>query len=180
MALSAPRKLALSALFGLFAPACFIEPTAPAAFRADCSAEGDCLDGESCIAGLCQIPCSLSTFATDCPQDGTYFACFNGVCASSCSSDGETDSCPGAQSCIEFDLSGLGGDGDGDSEADSGFGASAGDPSFSVCGQPCDDPGAPPCPGEEVCLQGFCIDLGGDDTGDSGTDGETTESTGGY
>jgi hypothetical protein len=135
---------------------CFIEPGEPPAFRADCSSDGECKDGEACIASLCQVPCSTATFEEDCGGDGNYVTCFNGVCASTCDAEAESNPCPGAQECIGFDLS--------------EFGAS----DIAICGQSCDAAGAPPCPEGETCLEGVCLDLSG---GDTGTDAGTT---GGY
>ena len=150
----APTAPLLVGLLCLSANACFIEPGEPPSFRYDCSSDDQCEEGQQCIASLCQIACSTATFADDCPQDGSALLCFNGVCASSCDADASPDPCPGAQSCMDFDLSEFGQE------------------NLAICGQSCDTPDAPPCPGAEVCLEGVCLDLAGGDSGD--TTGDTT------
>jgi hypothetical protein len=151
----------LPALFAglLLASGCFIEPGEPPGFRYDCSSDDECVEGEKCIASLCQLPCTTATFAEDCPQDGSSLACFNGVCASSCDAEANPDPCPGATSCMAFDLSEFGQD------------------DVAICGQSCADADAPPCPGAEICLEGVCIDP---TAGDTTAGGESGGTTGGY
>lgn len=142
-----------SGLALLASAACFIEPGEPPGFLYECSADDQCAENEQCIASLCQTPCTVNTFAEDCPQDGSAITCFNGVCASSCDAEAN-DPCPGELSCISFDLYDFG-------EED-----------LAICGHACDEADAPPCPDAEICLEGVCLPE--DPTG------ETGGTTGGY
>ncbi len=159
------RSFCLVALTGAGLAACFIEPDEPPGWRAACAGDAECPgDGESCIDGLCQYPCTTATFADDCPSGGNYTTCFNGVCATMC--DPENPGCSEPQSCQTLEIPPE-------------F-AELGVQDFSVCGLLCSD--ARPCPGAEQCFDGVCIDpngLGGTETGtetgdESGTESETS------
>ncbi len=129
------RLLLTTLLVALAAPACYSERLPPPTFRHQCSANGDCGDGESCVSGLCQVECTQATATDDCGlmgQGASYLACINGVCSTAC--DLSADPCPGPQSCLEIP---------GISEA---LGS-------GVCMEECS---AGSCPEGELCLQGFC------------------------
>ena len=117
----------------VFAGGCFSERLAPPTFRHTCANEDECADGEACMSGLCQVPCTVASAAMDCPsQPQGYVGCINGACANACEFG---SSCPGEQSCNE--LPGL-------TEL-----LEAG-----VCAELC-EPGD--CADEEVCVAGFCV-----------------------
>ena len=80
--------------------ACFVEPTAPASLRFECESATDCEDGQQCLSGLCQLPCSTATSSVDCPAEEGYIGCVNGTCANLCQT--QDDSCPAPQSCLEL------------------------------------------------------------------------------
>ena len=141
----------LLAALGL-SSACFSERLPPPTFRHTCGGDGQCGDGESCISGLCQVPCTLATAAEDCdisPQGGSYLGCINGVCSSPCQPD--DDICPGAQSCTEIP---------GISEQ---LGA-------VICIERCS---ADSCPDGEICIEGFCAQSCDPTNPDSCNEGET-------
>ena len=150
-------RLAISLLAPLLgAGACYSERLPPPNFRYACGADGDCSDQERCIRGLCQVPCTSATGATDCED---FLACLNGVCVSSCelpaedcNEDGEDctrpesrSTCPAPQTCMDVGFGGAGGGSffGGGSTADVG-----------VCGQGCTSDS---CPDGELCLEDFCV-----------------------
>lgn len=145
--MTALRAVVLCASFGVgLFTGCYTERLPPPTYRYPCDAADDCPEGEGCIQGLCQIGCTQATFAMDCPQDGSYLACLNGVCASGC--DVENDPCPGELQCIDLGLEVSGGGffgGGGDSET------------IGVCGRLCEADDADACPSGEACVQGFCV-----------------------
>ncbi len=126
---------------------CYSERLPPPAYRYPCDSDLDCDQGESCVLGLCEFRCSTATFETDCPSDGSYLACINGLCANGC--EVGTDTCPDLTECI--DLSALGISVGGSSNP---FGGSS-NTNVGVCGRMC-EVGGDSCPGGEVCILGFC------------------------
>ena len=135
----------LAVVFGIgLAAGCYSERATPPTYRYPCSSSDQCPEDESCIDGLCQIPCTTATFEDDCPQNGSYLACFNGVCAGGC--DVAQTRCPGDLECIDLGLDVSGG----------GFIGGGSDATIGVCGRMC-EPGTTSCPDGEVCLQGFCV-----------------------
>jgi len=126
----------------LLAPSCYSEREPPPNFRYRCGGDDDCKKGQSCMDGLCETPCTMATFADDCPNG--ELACLNGVCSSGC--DLANDSCPSPQECIDLGLD-LGGGG--------GF-LSSGDPNamIGICMRPCTDTS---CGELSVCIEGLCV-----------------------
>ncbi len=123
----------LLAAFSLSASACYSERLPPPTFRHSCGGDGECGEGESCVSGLCQVPCTLATSLEDCGQPGqgsSYFGCLNGVCSSLC--DPGNDICPGEQSCATIPGE---------------------DESLGVCIAECTEDS---CPDGEICIEGFC------------------------
>lgn len=131
--------LALSA--GFFA-ACYAEREPPPNFRYACDRDGDCLDGQTCVDGLCETPCTNATFADDCTRG--ELPCLNGVCSSGCEVGGS--SCPGAQECVDLGLE-LGG-------GNSFLGGGNSDAVVGVCVRECSTSS---CPAMNVCIEGFCV-----------------------
>ena len=150
---------------GFFAgfAACFIDTPQPPSFFFDCGSDADCQDGEECVSGLCQVTCTFETFEDDCPSSDGYIACFNGVCAKSCSLSDDAP-CTKPHDCVAFDLGGidLGGLGGGLDPDD-----------FGLCGEACDPDDPSTCAEGEFCFEGYCAPLGGSDGGDE-TGGDET------
>lgn len=144
--------LALAALAGV-AAACFVEVGEPPAVRFACGSAADCLDGEDCIDGLCQTPCTTATFSDDCPSDAA--ACINGVCADLCDPT-VSDACTAPHECLS-----LGGGDGGD-----GFGGQ----SVGLCGTLCTEGS---CPDGEACFEGYCLTTCDPADPDSCGEGET-------
>jgi hypothetical protein len=153
------RASALIATFALAAAACFIEPSPAGSFRYQCASNDECSDGDSCISGLCQRPCTFATASEDCPFDDGYATCFNGACASTC--DTADDTCPSPLSCQTFEVP--------DGVDLSEFGISGFEEGVGVCGARCTDDAD--CPDVESCFEGICVDLSGGVTGTSGMTG---------
>jgi len=131
-------RLALFCVATVSTSGCYSERLPPPNFRYTCSQDADCEDPESCLRGLCQIPCTTSNFYEACPL-GEYAACFNGVCASLCQLDDDT--CPGGQTCFNLGL---------ELEAESDPFATPEDrQQVGVCGDDCQVVG---CPVDEVCV----------------------------
>lgn len=129
------RLLTLTLLTALTATGCYSERLSPSYFRNSCGSDGECGDGEACVSGLCQVPCTMATATEDCSlsgQGGSYLACINGVCASACNID--DDPCPGEQTCNEIPV------------LTEQLGA-------GICMQECS---ADSCPDGEICVVGFC------------------------
>lgn len=124
------------------ASACYSERQPPPSFRYACDADGDCADGQSCIDGLCETPCTVATVADDCVNG--ELVCLNGVCSSGC--EVGKNSCPPAQECADLgiDVSGSG----------SFFGGGGSGAAVGVCMRPCSDDS---CGDLAVCLEGFCV-----------------------
>jgi hypothetical protein len=120
---------------------CFQQPAAPPAFRFSCGSADDCEAGETCLEGLCQVPCTFGNAATTCFEDG-YLTCWNGGCASACPL-GDDGACPGSQTCIDLGLSGSSG----------GFGGGS-STAVGICGTLCT---ADSCPAGEACFEGACL-----------------------
>ncbi len=128
------RLLLPTLLVALTASACYSERLPPTTFRHTCGGDGDCGDDESCISGLCQVPCTTATSLEDCGAPGqgsTYLGCINGVCSSIC--DPGSTNCPGQQSCATL----------------------PGEESAGVCMEECS---ADSCPDGEICIEGFCAE----------------------
>ncbi len=147
-----PIGLALAAAMGL-AGACFVELGEPPTVRFACGSAADCLEGEACIEGLCQPPCTLATFSDACPPDAA--ACINGVCASVCDPT-VSNACTAPQECLTIDT----GSGSGD------FGGT----SIGLCGTLCTEDS---CPEGEGCFEGFCLTTCDAADPDSCGEGET-------
>lgn len=119
----------------LLGGACFIETPPPPAARYTCESTADCDDGETCASGLCQVPCTLGTFTSDCDQSQGFASCYNGYCAHLCEV-GESN-CTDPQSCIPL-----------------GFGTTTDGGAVGICGQSCAVTG---CPASETCTAtGLC------------------------
>lgn len=132
----------LAVLAGALVGSCYAERQPPPSFRYACDSDGDCLDNQECIDGLCETPCTLDTFADDCPNG--ELACLNGVCSSGC--DVAKNTCPGAQECVDLgiDISGGGGF----------FSSGDADAVVGVCMRPCTETS---CGELQVCIEGFCV-----------------------
>lgn len=136
---------ALAAVFGVgFLAGCYSERATPPTYRYPCSSSSECPEDESCVEGLCQIPCTQATFEDDCPQNGSFLACFNGVCAGGCEVD--QDQCPNGTECVDLGLDVSGG----------GFIGGGSTATIGVCGRMCET-GEASCPTGEVCIEGFCV-----------------------
>jgi hypothetical protein len=132
----------------LLAPSCYAERQAPPNFRYVCDTDGDCKDGQSCMDGLCETPCTPDTFAEDCPNG--ELVCLNGVCSSGCDLEKE-NACPEPQECADLGID-LGGGG--------GLFGSSSDAMVGVCMRPCTDQS---CGELSVCIEGFCVQTCVDD-----------------
>lgn len=114
------------------AASCFIESPPPPASRYTCDTDADCEGGEVCASGLCQVPCTLATFAQDCDASVGYIACYNGFCAHLC--EPSNSNCTPPQTCISIgEIEGM---------------------SAGICGEDCSVSG---CPTGETCLSGVCL-----------------------
>lgn len=141
----------LSSLFAvlvgvLVGSACYAERQPPPSFRYTCDGDRDCLEGQSCIDGLCETPCTQENFEEVCVRGEVY--CLNGVCSSTCEIGGS--GCPAAQECLGvegIDLSGGGGGGffggGGNSDVDLG-----------LCLRRCSEG---TCADSDVCVEGVCL-----------------------
>jgi len=156
-------------LFGtLLIAACYGERLPPPTFRFDCDSAEDCNENEACRDGLCQIPCTTSTFEEDCPSGEGFAMCFNGVCSHLCPI--EKDVCPPPQICLEFSQEAASSSG--------GMGGGGGDDmSFGICGVLCEN--ADDCPAGEICMMGVCLPVDSGGTGDDGSTGTDTTGTDG-
>jgi hypothetical protein len=135
----------------LLAPSCYAERQPPPNFRYKCDSDGDCKSGQSCMDGLCETPCTVETFADDCPNGELY--CLNGVCSSGCDLEKE-NACPEEQQCADLGID-LGGGGGGF------FGGGDADAMIGVCMRPCTDTS---CGELSVCIEGFCVQTCVDDS----------------
>jgi hypothetical protein len=134
----------LAVLAGAFvASACYSEREPPPSFRYACDADGDCADGQSCIDGLCETPCTAETFAEVCIRGEAL--CLNGVCSSTC--DLAKDTCPSAQECFDLGID-LGGGGGGFLSSGSS------DTAVGICIRACS---ADSCADAETCIEGICV-----------------------
>ncbi len=117
---------------------------------------------QRCVSGLCQFPCELSTFQSDCPTGKGYNFCINDSCAHLCGTDTKKypdpdATCPNPQECVIFgediDLALL--------PSSLGSGSLGGSLSSlegtGVCGVRCDAPDAPPCGPGEYCSGVLCL-----------------------
>jgi hypothetical protein len=116
---------------------------------------------QTCVAGLCEFPCSFYTVADDCPPAAGYSFCFNGRCANICGTDvldkygfdSTDDFCTQPQRCVPF----------GEDDIDPAlFGMSSINPDSlpdgaGFCGLRCDAEGAPDCPPGEYCTGAVCL-----------------------
>lgn len=151
------RLLGLTFIGAAVAATCFIESSPSAVYRFTCEQASDCGEGESCIAGLCQIACTAQTAADVCPPGRAGPGpCINGSCANACTPS--DDHCPDPQSCLPLDEIAavtLG-----------AFGADA------VCTVACT---ATSCGPGESCQSGVCLPgPGGDPPDDTGDTGDTS------
>lgn len=134
--LALPRLLAGLALIlgAATASSCFTEQLTPPNFRFSCDAESDCSGAESCIGGLCQVPCSIVSpelAACEGPAE-----CVNGVCVDRCNT--EEANCPGHLMCADLRRLGI----------------DVGDAPLGICVATCTQDS---CPEAEVCTPiGFC------------------------
>lgn len=144
-----PRSLGLGpvVLLGALLAGCFSKPPPPPGFRTTCAEDGECADGEECVQGLCQIPCSSADPDRACP-DGAG-VCFNGACSDICLL--EDSRCSDPMECLEFPV-----------EANEFTGLSEGS---GICGILCDESDPSTCPEGELCVLGFCVDPGSLSTG---------------
>lgn len=126
--------------------ACYADRQPPPSFRYTCESDADCHSNQKCLAGLCEVPCTLETFSDVCTDDSHLF-CFNGVCSSGC--EVGKDTCPAVQECIELPID-LGSGGGGFLSSGSS------DVMLGVCGRLCD--ASNPCGADQLCLEGFCLD----------------------
>jgi hypothetical protein len=151
---------------------------------------------QTCMAGLCEYPCDLLTFADDCPTSEGFSFCFNGACANACGTtdyklykfSSNDDFCTAPQTCIPLDASGidpvlfdsLGSGGGGGGQG--GQGASAEDfPSGAgFCGLRCDDRDAPPCPPGQYCTGALCLPGCDDPEASPCEEGSTCVAFGGF
>lgn len=122
--------------------ACYSEREPPPNFRYACDRDGDCVEGQTCVDGLCETPCTNDNFAEVCTRG--ELVCLNGVCSSGCEVGGA--SCPGAQECVDLGLD-LGGGG-------SFLSSGSSDAVIGVCMRECSDSS---CPAGNVCIEGFCV-----------------------
>lgn len=119
---------------------------------------------QTCVAGLCEYPCSFYTFAQDCPPAAGYSFCFNGRCANTCGTDAldkygfdsTDDFCTQPQRCIPFGEDGI------DPALFGGGGGSSINPDnlpdgAGFCGLRCDDDDAPDCPPGDYCTGAVCV-----------------------
>lgn len=132
----------------LVASACYSEREPPPSFRYACDADGDCAEGQSCIDGLCETPCTTENFAEVCVRN--ELVCLNGVCSSGC--DLAKDTCPASQECVDLGID-LGNGG-------SSFLGGSSDAEVGVCMRPCTEGS---CADAQVCIEGFCVPTCGPD-----------------
>lgn len=128
---------------------------------------------QTCRAGLCEYPCDILTFQTDCPSTEGFAFCFNGACANLCGNDDYTkykglesndDFCTDPQKCISIKAP-EGEDPDISSDVLGPFtGGGQGGLSLNgladgagFCGVRCDAKGALPCPGGQYCTGALCV-----------------------
>lgn len=133
----------------LLAPSCYAERQPPPNFRYVCDSDGDCKDGQSCMDGLCETPCTQETLAEDCPNG--ELLCLNGVCSSGCDLEKE-NACPEPQECADLGID-FGGGG-------SFFSSGSSDTMIGICMRPCTDTS---CGELSVCIEGFCVQTCVDD-----------------
>lgn len=121
---------------------CFTDRLPPPNFRYSCGVNEDCSVGESCISGVCQVPCTVASTAL-CIEFG-YTACFNGTCTGLCGI-GDDESCTSPQTCQDLgvDLA--------DYVSTQGFSSISG--ALGLCGTSCQVTG---CPEEEMCIGDVC------------------------
>jgi hypothetical protein len=131
----------------LLAPSCYAEREPPPNFRYSCDSAADCRDGQSCVEGLCETPCTQDNFEEVCVNG--ELTCLNGVCSSVC--DLANDTCPGPQKCADVGIDGGGG---------GGLFGGGGDVMVGVCMRPCTNDS---CGELSVCLEGFCVQTCVDD-----------------
>lgn len=159
--LALPWGLAL----GVGATGCFSPPPPPPGFRHSCGSDDQCGSDETCVQGLCQLPCSSVDPELACPDGGGI--CFNGACSDVCQIDDAHCSAP--MECIEVpDVGGGGGFGGAPTEG------------VGICGSLCDEADPETCPTGEVCILGFCLDPGsltGGEDSDGGSDGDPDAGT---
>jgi hypothetical protein len=144
---------------GALAWGCFIEITPPPAARYTCDSDAECDDDEVCASGLCQVPCTMATFNSDCDQSKGYAACFNGYCAHLC--EVEASECTSPQVCLSLGISlnlegatsGVCGIDCGASGCPEGEACTAG----GVCLAACDETNPTNCASDEICSGGVCV-----------------------
>lgn len=126
---------------------------------------------QRCVSGLCQFPCELPSFQSDCPSSKGYNFCFNGNCSHLCGTDTKRypdpdATCPNPQECVIFgediDLALLSAIPSSSSSSSNPFGGSSGInvaqlEGAGVCGVRCDSAEAPPCDPGEYCSGALCL-----------------------
>ena len=158
---------------------CMTSVGLPPQFRFSCASDDDCqvitdengdtMYEEKCISGLCQYPCNgtiLTNISGECPAEKEFFGCFNGVCSHLC--DNVTELCRHPQVCVVQDI-------EIPPEFADQIPGGIDLEQTGICGIRCDAEGAPPCPNEQICLEGVCLGFGTN----SGTNSDTTDSSGG-
>lgn len=118
---------------------------------------------QTCIAGLCEFPCTFATVSDACPPSSGFNFCFNGRCANVCGTealdkygfDSTDDYCTAPERCVPIEEGSI------EPALFSGQGSTINVNTLpdgaGFCGTRCDENDAPPCPAGEYCAGALCL-----------------------